>query len=356
MNNRSILHCNTADTGWNEAGVLAVRIRGLKNEGQWWRRAEMWEIHTHTRTHTTCLSRVINFRFLSMLSHHKKHTGYSLHSQEYIFTVWLTRCSWRELQGFFRWGHPQQALVPPSPYCRYWPKHQGQASHGWMLLRADAAQIAASLWEGNSHDEPQAPANSITHSAYRSLLVGAVLKQNKLEWNSHFSPLTPPDSMENFSQICHVTLMTDSFLQLYHEGEWSQKRNHSETGNLTQQHDRGCNLTMYARKKLSNTTAAHKSCLPEGELGFDLITGGKNCSWTCWKVHRREDCCLQSQPNSLTSPATHSSTTATTSMTLGLKSPKESQTKETLKTLQDLLFEIQHLPDPTPILSGEGKL
>lgn len=43
-------------------------------------------------------------------------------------------------------------------------------------------------------------------------------------------------------------------------------------------------------------------------------------------------------------------------MTLGLKSPKESQTKETLKTLQDLLFEIQHLPDPTPILSGEGKL
>ena len=40
--------------------------------------------------------------------------------------------------------------------------------------------------------------------------------------------------------------------------------------------DTGCNIATYRGKELSNTTAAHKSCLPEGLLGFDLITGGKN--------------------------------------------------------------------------------
>lgn len=40
--------------------------------------------------------------------------------------------------------------------------------------------------------------------------------------------------------------------------------------------DMGCNIATYRRKELSNTTAAHKSCLPKGFLGFDLLTGGKN--------------------------------------------------------------------------------
>lgn len=40
--------------------------------------------------------------------------------------------------------------------------------------------------------------------------------------------------------------------------------------------DAGCNVATHRHKELSNTTAAHKSCLPGGVLGFDLITGGKD--------------------------------------------------------------------------------
>lgn len=51
-------------------------------------------------------------------------------------------------------------------------------------------------------------------------------------------------------------------------------------GNLTQQHrglaENRVQPTTYIHKKLSNTTAEQKHCLPKGVQGFDLITGGKN--------------------------------------------------------------------------------
>lgn len=91
----------------------------------------------------------------------------------------------------------------------------------------------------------------------------------------HLTPIAQPDPMENFSQICNVMLTTDLFLQLYGEGGWSQKTNHSKMGNLTQQH-RGLaeyrvQPTIHTHKKLSNTTAL----LPQGCPGV-------------WSDHRRK--------------------------------------------------------------------
>lgn len=63
-------------------------------------------------------------------------------------------------------------------------------------------------------------------------------------------------------------------------------------GNLTQQH-KGLAVnkvqpTTYTHKKLSNTTAKQKHCLPKGVQGFDLITGGKDIPLNLMKGEHKE--------------------------------------------------------------------
>lgn len=75
------------------------------------------------------------------------------------------------------------------------------------------------------------------------------------------------------------------------------KTNNSKMGNLTQQH-RGLaeyrvQPTTYTQKKLSNTTAEQKHCLPKDVWSQE----GKTHLWTCWKWHMRKDNCWQSQPH-----------------------------------------------------------
>lgn len=149
-----------------------------------------------------------------------------------------------------------------------------------------------------------------------------------------FSPIAQHDPMENFSQICNVMLTTDLFLQLYGEGGWSPKTNHSKMGNLTQQH-RGLaeyrvQPTTYTHKKLSNTTAEQKHRLSKGIWGFDLITAGKNTPLNLLKGAQRKDHCWQSQAYLPSYPQTPEA------WHQGVKSPKGCQTTETF------IFQTQH--------------
>lgn len=143
--------------------------------------------------------------------------------------------------------------------------------------------------------------------------------------NTHLTPIAQQDPMENFSQICNVMPTTDLFLQLYGEGGWSQKTNHSKMGNLTQQHrglaENRVQPTTYTYKKLSNTTAEQKHCLPKGVQGFDLTTGGKTTPLNLLQVNTRKDNCWQHQPHLPTD---------TTSMTPVWNAPKDARPEKHL--------------------------
>lgn len=119
--------------------------------------------------------------------------------------------------------------------------------------------------------------------------------------------------------------------------------------------DMGCNIATYRCKELSNTTAAHKSCLPKGFLGFDLPTGGKNILLSLQKGAQKGGP-APTQPYFPSYPLLHHSHHERD--TWGWNPPGDARPEKHILLnsipLYDLLFEIQHLHTQHPFFKGRG--
>lgn len=304
------------------AEILGVGIRGLRGEGQWRGSAKMREIHTHT--HATCWSRAINSRFPSIFSHHKKYR---------IFTA-ITK-------GLFLAPRSRGALEEScrASSGRHIPSKCWSQQRGRELPRGrDGAKhpCPGGCFSGQMQPEslhPYEKAAAMTspgsckqhHMLCIQVTAGWSSAKNKQQIGIKLAFLSYCAAWSNGKFLLDLQRNTnDRFI--FTAVSWRRmisKEKSFWNGQLDSATQRswwiwGATLPHTDAKSCLTPQQHTNPACPKVSWVLTCPQEEKTYSWACRKVHRREDRHL----HSLTSPATHSSTTATTSVTPGGEIPR----------------------------------